>query len=160
MSCFVHRCPVEDRRQPPVEAIDDLRGGSREEVTGARNDHELASAGQGMIPPKLLPSGVPMVDERGAFVLDYDLATPMMLVKLFPSGMLGLGLTALPAQVLAEDALDIALKHRTTAYDACYVAAASQLRLPLITADEKLAAQLAKGSYEVQWLGDVKPVYP
>lgn len=72
----------------------------------------------------------------------------------------GLGLTALPAQVLAEDALDIALKHRTTAYDACYVAAASQLRLPLITADEKLAAQLAKGSYEVQWLGDVKPVYP
>lgn len=69
----------------------------------------------------------------------------------------GLGLTAVPTQVLAEDALGIALKHRVTAYDACYIAAASQLRLPLITADEKLVAQVAKGSYEVQWLGDVRP---
>lgn len=68
----------------------------------------------------------------------------------------GLGLTAIPTQVLAEDALGIALKHRVTAYDACYIAAASQLRLPLITADEKLVAQVAKGSYEVQWLGDVR----
>ncbi len=70
----------------------------------------------------------------------------------------GLGLTAVPTQVLAEDALDIALKHRITAYDACYIAAAAQLRLPLITADEKLVGQVAKGSYEVQWLGDVRPV--
>ena len=72
----------------------------------------------------------------------------------------GLGLTAVPTQVLAEDALDIALKHRMTAYDACYIAAAAQLRLPLITADEKLVGQVAKGSYDVQWLGDVKPVSP
>ncbi|MHB1585628.1 MAG: type II toxin-antitoxin system VapC family toxin [Acidiferrobacteraceae bacterium] len=70
----------------------------------------------------------------------------------------GLGLTAVPVQVLAEDALDIAMKHRITAYDACYIAAASQLRLPLITADQKLVRQVAKGSYEVQWLGDVRPV--
>lgn len=70
----------------------------------------------------------------------------------------GLGLTAVPTQVLAEDALDIALKHRITAYDACYIAAAAQLRLPLITADEKLVGQVAKGIYEVQWLGDVTPV--
>lgn len=68
----------------------------------------------------------------------------------------GLGLTAIPTQVLADDALKIALKHRATAYDACYVAAASQLRLPLITADEKLARQMEKGPHEVQWLGDVK----
>lgn len=70
----------------------------------------------------------------------------------------GLGLTAVPIQVLAEDALDIALKHRVTAYDACYIAAAAQLRFPLITADEKLVGQVAKGPYEVQWLGDVRPV--
>ena len=70
----------------------------------------------------------------------------------------GLGLTVIPTQVLAEDTLDIALKHRITAYDACYIAAAAQLRLPLITADEKLVGQVAKGSYEVQWLGDVKLV--
>ncbi len=68
----------------------------------------------------------------------------------------GLGLTAIPTQVLADDALDIALKHRITAYDACYVAAASQLQLPLITADEKLAMKLAKSAFEVQWLGDTQ----
>jgi predicted nucleic acid-binding protein len=48
------------------------------------------------------------------------------------------------------------LKHRVTAYDACYIAAASQLKLPLITADEKLAKQAAKGPYDIQWLGDVE----
>jgi predicted nucleic acid-binding protein len=72
----------------------------------------------------------------------------------------GLGLTAIPTQVLADDALDIALKHRVTAYDACYIAAASQLRLPLITADEKLVRQMEKGPHDVRWLGDVKPVSP
>ena len=72
----------------------------------------------------------------------------------------GLGLTAVPTQVLAEDALDIALKYRVTAYDACYIAAASQLRIPLITADEKMARQVEKGPHDVQWLGDVKLVSP
>jgi predicted nucleic acid-binding protein len=67
-----------------------------------------------------------------------------------------LGLTPIPAQALADDALDIALKHRITAYDACYIAAASQLQLPLITADEKLARQIQKGQHNVQWLGDIK----
>jgi predicted nucleic acid-binding protein len=72
----------------------------------------------------------------------------------------GLGLTALPAQVLADDALDIALKHRVTAYDACYIAAASQLQLPLITADEKLARQMEKGPHDVRWWGDVRFASP
>lgn len=67
-----------------------------------------------------------------------------------------LGLTAIPAQAITEEALAIALDHRITAYDACYVAAAAQLQLPLITADEKLATKLAKGSYQVQWLGDIE----
>lgn len=66
----------------------------------------------------------------------------------------GLGLTAIPTQILAIGALDIALKHRVTAYDACYIAAASQLRLPLITADEKLVRQMEKGPHDVHWLGD------
>ncbi len=67
----------------------------------------------------------------------------------------GLGLAVIPAQLLAEDTLEIALRHKITAYDACYIAAAAQLKLPLITADEKLVRQLAKGPCEVQWLGDV-----
>ena len=70
----------------------------------------------------------------------------------------GLGLTAIPAQLLADNALEIALKHQITAYDACYIAAAVQLQLPLITADKQLVRQVAKGSCEVQWLGDMQSV--
>ena len=54
-------------------------------------------AGQGIIPAKLSTGGIPMLDTGGHAVLDYDLATPMLLIKLFPEGMLGLGLTALLA---------------------------------------------------------------
>ncbi|HYA39002.1 MAG TPA: type II toxin-antitoxin system VapC family toxin [Candidatus Methylomirabilis sp.] len=67
-----------------------------------------------------------------------------------------LGLTAIPTQILAHDALGIALTHKITAYDACYLAAASQLKLPLITADAKLATKVTKGSCEVMWLGDIE----
>lgn len=67
-----------------------------------------------------------------------------------------LGLTAIPTQILAEDALTIALKHKITAYDACYIAASAQLKLPLITADEKLAAKVENDSYDVRWLGDIE----
>lgn len=65
-----------------------------------------------------------------------------------------LGLTVMPDQIVAEEALEIALKHRITAYDACYVAAAAHMHLPLITADEKLAKRLARSSFDVHWLGD------
>ena len=72
--------------------------------------------------------------------------------------LIDLGLTVLPDQIVVEETLRIALKHRITAYDACYVAAAAQLRLPLITADEKLAMKLVKSSFEVLWLGDTQVV--
>jgi SSS family solute:Na+ symporter len=61
-----------------------------------------ASMSAGLIPPKLDPTtGQVERDTRGHVVLDYDLATPMMLVRLFPSGMLGLGLTALLASFMS-----------------------------------------------------------
>jgi SSS family solute:Na+ symporter len=56
--------------------------------------------GKGIIPPKLDESGNPLVKE-GKAVLDYDLATPMMLVRYFPSGLLGLGLCALMASFMS-----------------------------------------------------------
>lgn len=65
-----------------------------------------------------------------------------------------LGLTAIPTPVLAPNALEVALKHRITAYDACYVAAAAQLRFPLFTADEKLVRQISQ-DFDVRWLGDM-----
>jgi len=52
---------------------------------------------------------------------------------------------------LAEDALEIAIAHRVSGYDAFYVALASQVNAPLITADEKLVRAMA-GKYNVQSL--------
>ena len=56
--------------------------------------------GKGIIPPKTDESGKPLIKE-GKVVLDYDLATPMMLVRYFPSGLLGLGLCALMASFMS-----------------------------------------------------------
>ena len=56
--------------------------------------------GKGIIPAKMDQSGHPMM-MNGAAVLDYDLATPMMLIRYFPSGLLGLGLCALIASFMS-----------------------------------------------------------
>src|SRR5256886_2328213 len=56
----------------------------------------------GLVPPKRdARTGEPLRDARGRVVLDYDLATPMMLVHFFPAGLLGLGLTALLASFMS-----------------------------------------------------------
>ena len=57
-------------------------------------------AGKGIIPAKVNEDGSPVVKE-GKVVLDFDLATPMMLVRYFPSGLLGLGLCALMASFMS-----------------------------------------------------------
>ncbi len=81
----------------------------------------LTSAGsggaQGVIPAKLAASGAPMVDAAGRVVLDYDLATPMLLVKLFPAGMLGLGLTALLASFMSGMAGNVTAFNTVWTYD-------------------------------------------
>ncbi|MBK6795715.1 MAG: sodium:solute symporter family protein [Acidobacteria bacterium] len=58
--------------------------------------------GKGIIPPKIdEQTGQPKVGKDGKVELDYDMATPMMLVKYFPSGLLGLGLCALLASFMS-----------------------------------------------------------
>ena len=42
-----------------------------------------------------------MLDTQGQPVLDYDLAIPNMLLHYFPTGILGLGLTALLASFMS-----------------------------------------------------------
>jgi SSS family solute:Na+ symporter len=75
------------------------------------------SAGQGLIPAKLTADGAPLLDATGRMVLDYDLATPMMLVHLFPSGMLGLGLTALLASFMSGMAGNVTAFNTVWTYD-------------------------------------------
>ena len=52
-------------------------------------------------------------------------------------------------------ALELALEHDLSAYDACYAALAQELDLPLITADTNLARKLARSEIEVVLLKDL-----
>jgi predicted nucleic acid-binding protein len=47
-----------------------------------------------------------------------------------------------------------------TAYDACYVALAARLGVPLVTADQKLVQRLAGTALAPVWLGAWKPPGP
>jgi SSS family solute:Na+ symporter len=73
--------------------------------------------GQGLVPAKLAADGTPLLDTAGRVVLDYDLATPMMLVNLFPAGMLGLGLTALLASFMSGMAGNVTAFNTVWTYD-------------------------------------------
>src|SRR5690242_11112348 len=72
---------------------------------------------QGLIPAKLSAAGLPMMDGAGHPVLDYDLATPMLLIRLFPTGMLGLGLTALLASFMSGMAGNVTAFNTVWTYD-------------------------------------------
>jgi len=75
------------------------------------------AGGEGIIPAKLAAGGAPLVDAAGRVVLDYDLATPMMLVHLFPAGMLGLGITALLASFMSGMAGNVTAFNTVWTYD-------------------------------------------
>ena len=56
----------------------------------------------GIIPPKLdEATHAPLRDPGGRLIPDYDLATPLLLARYFPSGLLGLGLCALIASFMS-----------------------------------------------------------
>ncbi len=60
-----------------------------------------AEAGKGLVPAKMdAVSGQVMLDAGGRPQLDYDMATPKLLLHYFPTGLLGLGITALLASFM------------------------------------------------------------
>jgi SSS family solute:Na+ symporter len=77
----------------------------------------VGGMGQGLIPAKHGADGTALVDAMGLTVLDYDLATPMLLVSLFPTGMLGLGLTALIASFMSGMAGNVTAFNTVWTYD-------------------------------------------
>ncbi len=75
--------------------------------------------GQGIIPAKMMAGtdSEPERDSKGQIVLDYDMATPMMLVHFFPTGLLGLGLTALLASFMSGMAGNVTALNTVWTYD-------------------------------------------
>lgn len=74
---------------------------------------------------------------------------------LFVAQLGQLALLSSPTAAVMSGALEIALAHGITAYDAAYVALARQLALPLITADARLARVMDGTAHDIRWLGDL-----
>jgi SSS family solute:Na+ symporter len=77
----------------------------------------VVSGGKGLIPPKMDAAGQPIRDKNGVAELDYDLATPNMLLHYFPTGLLGLGLTALLASFMSGMAGNVTAFNTVWTYD-------------------------------------------
>src|SRR6202008_5164217 len=69
-------------------------------------------------PPQTNPeTGQIVKDESGKVVLDYNMVIPNMLLHYFPSGMLGLGLTALLASFMSGMAGNVTAFNTVWTYD-------------------------------------------
>lgn len=78
---------------------------------------EAQAMGRGLIPAKVNPAGEVQYDTDGRPILDYDLAIPNMLMHYFPTGMLGLGLTALLASFMSGMAGNITAFNTVWTFD-------------------------------------------
>jgi len=74
--------------------------------------------GRGLVPAKINPvTGKAMTMANGEPLLDYDMATPNMLLHYFPTGILGLGLTALLASFMSGMAGNVTAFNTVFTYD-------------------------------------------
>ncbi len=87
-------------------------------VAAAQGSAIVVPEGKGLIPLKLDPdTGRPARDSQGHAELDYDLAIPNMLLHYFPTGILGLGLTALLASFMSGMAGNVTAFNTVWTYD-------------------------------------------
>ena len=85
------------------------------------------SLNKGVVPPKyedkkddkgnIIEKHVPVRDAKGNVVHDYNMAIPMMLAHYFPTGLLGLGLTALMASFMSGMAGNVTAFNTVFTYD-------------------------------------------
>jgi SSS family solute:Na+ symporter len=87
-------------------------------VNNAQQVVVVDEPGRGIIPAKLDENtGAIKTDKNGTPVLDYDLAIPNMLLHYFPTGILGLGLTALLASFMSGMAGNVTAFNTVWTYD-------------------------------------------
>jgi SSS family solute:Na+ symporter len=76
------------------------------------------TSSQGMIPVKIDPrTGTMQTDSKGQPVYNYDLAIPTLLLHYYPTGILGLGLTALLASFMSGMAGNVTAFNAVWTYD-------------------------------------------
>src|SRR6516164_4069152 len=88
-------------------------GGAASAPTGEK----YASTSEPLIPVQTSPSGELVRDKNGDLELDYNMIIPQMLLRYFPSGMLGLGLTALLASFMSGMAGNVTAFNTVWTYD-------------------------------------------
>jgi solute:Na+ symporter, SSS family len=72
----------------------------------------------GIVPVKTDPiTGAPVIDSSGQLVYDYNLTIPALLLHYFPTGILGLGLTALLASFMSGMAGNVTAFNTVWTYD-------------------------------------------
>jgi SSS family solute:Na+ symporter len=72
----------------------------------------------GIVPVKTDPiTGAPVIDSSGQVVYDYNLTVPALLLHYFPTGILGLGLTALLASFMSGMAGNVTAFNTVWTYD-------------------------------------------
>ncbi|OJW18760.1 MAG: Na+/galactose cotransporter [Planctomycetales bacterium 71-10] len=84
---------------------------------GAKVVNAAEASGKGLIPAKVTSTGEVELDSTGKPVLDYDLAIPKLLIHYFPTGLLGLGLTALLASFMSGMAGNITAFNTVWTFD-------------------------------------------
>src|SRR5215213_10138694 len=79
-----------------------LRCAAEQSAQASAGTPTAANSWEGIVPPKIDDRTCqPIVGTDGRVAVDYDLATPMMLMHYFPAGILGLGLCALMASFMS-----------------------------------------------------------
>ncbi len=84
-------------------------------IAGSIQSHDT---GKGLIPVKVDPrTGMAALDSHGSPIYNYDLAIPTLLLSYYPTGILGLGLTALLASFMSGMAGNVTAFNAVWTYD-------------------------------------------
>ena len=83
----------------------------------APTTEKYASTSVPLIPVQTSPTGEVVIDKNGNMQLDYNMIIPQMLLRYFPNGMLGIGLTALLASFMSGMAGNVTAFNTVWTYD-------------------------------------------